>query len=100
MSELKFSSNEIQSWLETETSSTLTPVHEQAQKLRDETQAALQSINDASKLLLDNSAREIEKRNMRIYNRARALNKLAKLFMDRLKKVSVPDQVTYDSVNT
>lgn len=100
MSELKFSSNEIQSWLETETSSTLTPVHEQAQKLRDETHAALQSINDASKLLLDNSAREIEKRNMRIYNRARALNKLAKLFMDRLKKVSVPDQVSYDSLNT
>jgi hypothetical protein len=99
LSELKFSSTEIQSWLETETSSTLTPVHAQARKLRDETQAALQSINDASKMLLDNSAREIEKRNMRVYNRARALNKLAKLFMDRLKKTSVPDQVSYDSLN-
>lgn len=99
MPELKFSSTEIQSWLETETSSTLTPVQEQAQKLRDETQAALQSINDASKMLLDNSAREIEKRNMRIYNRARALNKLAKLFTDRLKKISVPNKVSYDSLN-
>ncbi len=99
MSELKFSSTEIQSWLETETSSTLTPVHAQAQKLLDETHAALQSINDASKMLLDNSAREIEKRNMRVYNRARALNKLAKLFMDRIKKISVPDQVSYDSLN-
>ena len=99
LSELKFSSTEIQSWLKTETSSTLTPVHAQAQKLRDETQAALQSINDASKTLLDNSAREIEKRNMRIYNRARALNKLAKLFIDRLKKISAPDQVSYDSLS-
>ncbi len=50
-------------------------------------------------MLLDNSAREIEKRNMRIYNRARALNKLAKLFTDRLKKISVPDKVSYDSLN-
>ena len=99
MSELKFSSTEIKNWLENETSSTLTPVHAQAQKLRDETQAALQSVNDASRLLLDNSAKEIEKRNMRIYNRARALNKLAKLFLDRLKKISVPDQVSYDRLN-
>lgn len=99
LSELKFSSTEIQSWLESETSSTLTPVHTHAQKLCDETQAALQSINDASKILLDNSAKEIEKRNMRVYNRARALNKLAKLFLERLKKISVPDQVSYDSLN-
>ena len=99
MSELKFSSTEIKNWLENETSSTLTPVHAQAQKLRDETRAALQSLSDASKMLLDNSAREIEKRNMRIYNRARALNKLAHLFLDRLKRLNAPDQVSYDSVN-
>jgi hypothetical protein len=99
LSELKFSSTEIKNWLENETSSTLTPVHAQAQKLRDETRAALQSLSDASKMLLDNSAREIEKRNMRIYNRARALNKLAHLFLDRLKRLNAPDQVSYDSVN-
>jgi hypothetical protein len=98
LSELKFSSTEIKNWLENETSSTLTPVHAQAQKLRDETRAALQSLSDASKMLLDNSAREIEKRNMRIYNRARALNKLAHLFLDRLKKLNAPDQVSYDSL--
>ena len=50
-------------------------------------------------MLLDKSAKEIEKRNMRVYNRARALNKLAHLFMDRLKKLSVPDVVTYDSLS-
>lgn len=99
MSELKFSSSEIKGWLENETSSTLTPVHAQAQKLCDETRMALQGVTDASKMLLDNSAKEIEKRNMRIYNRARALNKLAHLFLDRLKKINVPDKVSYDSVN-
>jgi len=61
--------------------------------------AALQNLTDVSKMLLDNSAKEIERRNMRVYNRARALNKLARLFLDRLKKVNAPDQVTYDSLN-
>jgi hypothetical protein len=99
LSEIKFSSNEIKGWLENETSSILTPVHAQAQKLRDEMRTALQSVTDVSKMLLDNSAKEIERRNMRVYNRARALNKLARLFLDRLKKVNVPDQVSYDSLS-
>jgi hypothetical protein len=99
LSELKFSSTEIRGWLQNETSQTLTPVHAQAQRLRDEMRTALQSEADVSKLLLDNSAKEIEKRNMRVYNRARALNKLARLFLDRLKKVNAPDQVSYDNLN-
>jgi hypothetical protein len=36
---------------------------------------------------------------MRVYGRARALNKLARLFLDRLKKISVPEEVSYDLLN-
>jgi hypothetical protein len=96
---VKFSSNEIKSWLENQTSSILTPVHAQAQQLRDDMHMAIQNVADVSKMLLDDSAKEIEKRNMRVYNRARALNKLARLFLDRIKKVNVPDQVSYDNLN-
>ena len=100
MSEVaNFSSNEIKSWLEDQTSSILTPVHAQAQKLRDDVNMAIQNVTDVSKMLLDNSAKEIEKRNMRVYNRARALNKLSRLFLDRIRKVNVPDQVSYDNLN-
>jgi hypothetical protein len=99
LSELKFSSTEIKGWLENETSSILTPVHAQAQRLRDEMHMALQNLTDISHMLLDNSAKEIEKRNMRVYNRARALNKLSRLFLDRLKKLNAPDQVSYDSLS-
>jgi hypothetical protein len=96
---VKFSSNEIKSWLENQTSSILTPVHAQAQQLRDDMHMAIQNVADVSKMLLDDSAKEIEKRNMRVYNRARALNKLARLFLDRIRKVNVPDQVSYDNLN-
>jgi hypothetical protein len=100
LSETKFSSTEIRAWLEKETGSILTPVQTQAQKHCDDMRGALQNLADASKMLLENSAKEIEKRNMKIYNRARALNKLAHLFIERSKKLNVPDQVSYDSLNS
>jgi hypothetical protein len=93
------SSSEVKRWLETQTSSTLTPVHAQAKKLRDDMNLSIQMVADVSKQLFDTSSKEIEKRNMKVYNRARALNKLARLFLDRLKKLTPPEQVTYDSLN-
>jgi hypothetical protein len=96
---IKFSSNDIKSWLENETSSVLTPVQEQAKKLRDDMRDAIQNLTEISKALLENSAKEIEKRNKRVYNRARAMNKLARLFTERIRKVTVPEQVSYDSLN-
>ena len=59
----------------------------------------IQAIADVSKLLFDTSSKEIEKRNMKVYNRARALNKLARLFLERLKKLNLPEQVSYESLS-
>jgi uncharacterized coiled-coil protein SlyX len=99
LSEKKLSTNELRGWLEEETRSILSPVHNQAKQLLDEMRLALQNEAETSKMLLDNSNREIERRNMRVYGRARALNKLARLFSDRLKKITVPEQVSYDLLN-
>ena len=93
------SSSEVKRWLENQTSSILTPVHAQAKKLRDDMNAQLQTVIEVSKMLFDTSSKEIEKRNMKVYNRARALNKLARLFLDRLKKLNPPEQVSYDSLS-
>jgi hypothetical protein len=90
------SSNEVKRWLENQTRSILTPVHSQAKKLREDMDLSLQAVADVSKQLFDTSSEEIEKRNMKVYNRARALNKLARLFLDRLKKLNPPEQVSYD----
>jgi hypothetical protein len=50
-------------------------------------------------MLLDVSQKEIEKRNMKVYNRARAFNKLASLFIERLKKLKPPEQISFDNFN-
>jgi len=93
------SPSEVKPWLEDKTNSILSPVHAQAKKLRDDMKLAMQGIDDMSKMLLDNSTKEIERRNMKVYNRARALNKLAHLFVDRLKKLEAPEQISYDALN-
>ncbi len=100
MSQTQFSTSEVKTWLEKETSSTFTPVQTQAQKHRDNIQTALQNLSEASKMLLDNSQKEIEKRNLKVYNRARALNKLAVLFIERIKKLNVPEQISYDNLTS
>jgi phage shock protein A len=94
---LKFSSKDIKGWLERETGSVFIPVHTKAQKLIDEMRRTLDSLSEVSKMLMDNSAKEIEKRNMKTYRRARALNRLARLFYERMRQLKVPDKVSYDS---
>ena len=94
---VKLSSKEAKSWLERETGSLLAPIHSKAQKLLNEMRKALESLSEVSKMVLENSGKEIEKRNMKTYGRARALNKLAKLFVDRMRQIKIPEKVTYDS---
>lgn len=94
---LRISSNEAKEWLEKETSSIFIPVHEKAQNLLNEMKGMLQDVLDVSKALLEKSRKEIEKRNMKTYGRARALNKLARLFLKRTRQIEVPDRVSYDS---
>ncbi len=93
------SSEEARHWLENQTNTILTPVHAQARKLRDDMNTSLQFVSEVSKQLFDTSSKEIERRNMKLYNRARALNKLARLFLDRLKKLTPPEQVSYDTIS-
>ena len=94
-----FSTKDIRPWLERETNSLFTPIHAKAQKLAEEMRKWLENLLEISKTLLDNSQKEIEKRNMRTYGRARAMNKLARLFLERLRQTKVPEKITYDSYN-
>ncbi len=95
---LKISSSEIKGWLENETSPIFIPFHTKAKKLRDEMIRALENLADASKMLLESSRKEIDEGNMKPYGKARGLNKLAHLFLERIRQIEVPDQVSCDSL--
>ena len=94
---IQFSSTtEVKPWLEKQTIKILSPVQEEAKELKDNMNLAVQEMVEVSKMLFDNSTKEIDRRNMKVYNRARALNKLSRLFLDRLKKISSSEEISYD----
>jgi hypothetical protein len=99
MSELTLSSQEIKKWLENETDHFLSPIQNQAQNNRDSLQEIKESVIEVTKTLLDSSSKEIEKRNMRVLNRARALNKLAHLFSERIGRIKIPENITYANLS-
>jgi hypothetical protein len=92
----KFSSKEVKVWLERETRSLFNPIHSKARKQVEEMGKSVNNLAETSKMLLDNSAKEIDKRNMKTYKRARALNKLAKLWTERIRQLNIPEKVTYE----
>ena len=95
MSELTLSSQEIKNWLNNETNDFLSPIQFEAKKNQENLQEIIENIREVSKSLLDISSHEIEKRNMRVLNRARVLNKLATLFLERLERIKFSDKIFY-----
>ncbi len=93
----KLSSKDIKGWLERETSALSAPIQSKAQKLFQEMKKELASLSDSCRMLSENSGKEIEKRNARIFSRAKALNKLARLFSERISKIKTPERIAYDS---
>lgn len=95
---LEISFNELKGWLESETSSVLGPVHSKVERLLDEMRKSHKDLVEACRMLLESSRKEIEKRNMRTFKRAQALNKLAKIFLERLQPIKVPEKSSIKDV--
>ncbi len=99
MPDLKLSSTKIKDWLENETEDFLSPLQIKAQKNQEKIQQIKESIIEITNVLLDISEKEIEKRNMRVLNRARALNKLAHLFSERINKIKTTEKISYATLS-
>ncbi|MCS7115184.1 MAG: hypothetical protein RMJ15_10105 [Nitrososphaerota archaeon] len=96
--ELKLPFHSLNAWLENETSPVLGPVHAKAQRLINEMIRAFEELIDVSRMLLENSRKEVEKRNVKTFGRAKALNKLAKLFLERFQQLEVPEKPSYSEL--
>jgi predicted nucleic acid-binding Zn-ribbon protein len=94
---LKIASTDVRSWLESETFPIFSPVHAKAEKLLDDMRKALEETINFSKILLESSRKEIEKKNRKTFGRAKALNKLARLFLERIRQIDIPNEVSYNS---
>jgi chromosome segregation ATPase len=76
----------------------LIPKQERAESHLSDIKKVLEGLEEACETLLENSEKEIEKKSKKTFGRARALNKLARLFIKRMKKVDFPEKVSYDDL--
>ncbi|MEM2386187.1 MAG: hypothetical protein QXO67_04310 [Candidatus Bathyarchaeia archaeon] len=90
--------SELKDWLENQTASLLSPVQAKAERLIREMDEAHEDLIEACKMLMESSRKEIEKRNPRTFKRAQALNKLAKLFLERVQSLRVPEKPSFKDV--
>jgi len=96
---IKISSSDVKNWLESQTHPIFSPVHVKAEKLLDEMRKGLEAITNVCRILLESSRKEIEKKNRKTYGRAKALNKLSRLFLERIRQIDIPDEVSYNSLH-
>jgi len=94
----EISLSELKGWLENQTTTIFKPLQTRAEKLLGDMRKAHSSLIEACEVLIENSRREIEKRNMRTFKRAQALNKLAKIFQERMRQVQVPEKLSVKGV--
>jgi hypothetical protein len=92
----KIASSDVKNWLESETYPIFSPVHAKAGKLLDDMSKALEETTNVCKILLESSRKEIEKKNRKTFGRAKALNKLARLFLERIRQIDIPNEVSYN----
>lgn len=84
---------EFRSWLEKETSNMIKPLDKEAAGLIDEVKKKISQVQEASRGLIKESEREIEKG--KAYRRARVAKKLAQLFIDTLNNIKFPEQTSF-----
>lgn len=59
--------------------------------------AEVEKITNSSKTLFDSSQTELEKKSEKTRGRAKALNKLSKLFIKRMEQLKIPREISYHS---
>ena len=97
MLELKL--DEIEGWLEQETTGIVEPLRADAKKHLKDIQNKLEDLLEASDKLLDDANKELAKGNRKTYRRAKFLHKLAGTFADLIEEVTIPEEISGKSLS-
>jgi len=91
---------DLKEWIKKETASLLEPLKSKGVNLLKEIQQRLNDALESNQKILENSQREMEKNSPKTYRFARNANKFAQNMSKALDGVKVPEQVSYESLQT
>jgi len=90
----------IKEWIQKETAQTIEPLKNKGESLLNEIRERLDEAIKASEKLIEKSESEIEKSNPKTYRRAKLANKFARSLTETMKRVTVPDKLSYANLQT
>ena len=91
--------NDVNEWLNKETTPIVEPLRADAKKLLEDTRSKLEDLLEASDKLLEDAEKEMAKGSRKTYRRAKALHKLAGKFADLIEEVIIPEEISGETLN-
>jgi len=91
---------DLKEWLEKETAPIIEPLKNKGTNLLREIQQRLSDATESSQKILQNSEREMEKNNPKTHRFARNANKFAQSLSKAMEAIKIPEEVSYDSLQT
>ncbi len=91
--------SDLNEWLTQETTSIVKPLRADAKELLEDIHEKLEDLLESCDKLLDDAEKEIAKGSRKTYRRAKALHKLAGKFADLVEEVSIPEEISGESLH-
>jgi len=91
---------DLRKWLEQETLSIIEPLKTEGKTLLDDVRGKLDDVQENCDKLLEAAEKEMTKGLRKTYRRARVLAKLAKNFSEMIAKITIPDQISSETLHT
>lgn len=85
--------NNVNEWLNKETTPIVEPLRAEAKKLLEDIQSKLGDLLEACDKLLEDAEKEMAKGSRKTYRRAKALQKIAGKFSDLIEEVNIPKEI-------
>jgi len=90
----------LKEWIQKETAQTIEPLKSKGESLLKEIRERLDEAIKASEKLTEKSEKEIQRGSPKTYRRAKLANKFARNLAETMKRVVVPDQLSYANLQT
>jgi hypothetical protein len=91
--------SDLNEWLDKETTSIVEPLRADAKKLLAVNKERLDDLLDSCDKLFDDAEKEMAKGSRKTYRRAKALYKLAEKFAELIEDVSIPEEISGESLH-
>jgi hypothetical protein len=95
---LEFKLEELTIWLERETTSITQPLNNEGKKLTANLESRLDDFRSICESFLENTEKEMLKNSPKTYRRSKAAYKLLQKTLDLIDKYSIPEEISFDSV--